>query len=264
MNLTDLIYKYYHELNETDFGIWYYIKNNREECLNLSIHDIALNCSVSHTTILRFAKKIGLAGFSELKVYLKWEAENQMEFDDDCIENTIFEYRETLRRMKEKDCDKIFQLIDQANRLCVYGSGEVQKHAAKELKRIFMHRQKLIHVVEGTTEAITLANSLSESDVFFIISLSGNNPFIINFVKKLKARGIKVISITKFGSNELQKLSDEHLSFQHHYVYTGYHADRYTSTAHFFLLTDMLFLKYLEYKKRVEKVESSKLESLRG
>ena len=60
MKLQELINKYYYKLNETDFCIWEYISNNKKECKDLTINQLAYKCNVSRTTILRFAQKISL------------------------------------------------------------------------------------------------------------------------------------------------------------------------------------------------------------
>jgi len=66
MKIDELINKYYDRLSQNDLHIWQYINSNKEECCNLSIHELAVRCNVSKTTILRFAKKLSLKGYSEL------------------------------------------------------------------------------------------------------------------------------------------------------------------------------------------------------
>ena len=71
MKLEELINKHYDQLNANDFHIWNYISNNKHECQKMAIDQLAYKCNVSRTTILRFAQKISLKGYSELKLYLK-------------------------------------------------------------------------------------------------------------------------------------------------------------------------------------------------
>ena len=73
MHLEQLIEQNYHKLNESDLYIWNHIRTHPDECRDISIDALSEACCVSHTTILRFAKKLGLSGFSELKVILKWQ-----------------------------------------------------------------------------------------------------------------------------------------------------------------------------------------------
>ena len=73
MKLAELVNQHYKELSSNDLYIWDYIQAHGKECQNLSIVELAQRCHVSKTTILRFAQKLSLKGYSELKVYLSWE-----------------------------------------------------------------------------------------------------------------------------------------------------------------------------------------------
>ena len=81
MTLDELVESHYDELNENDLYIWQYIFHHKTECQKMSIQQLAHACNVSHTSIIRFTKKIGLDGYSELKVYLKWSLNKQFDFD---------------------------------------------------------------------------------------------------------------------------------------------------------------------------------------
>ena len=96
MKLETLVYDNYKSLNENDKYIWKYILNNKKECENMSIQDLAANCNVSHTTILRFAQKLGLNGYSELKFYLKLENKKKYVFDKEEILNVSDDIKKTI------------------------------------------------------------------------------------------------------------------------------------------------------------------------
>ena len=73
MQLDEIINKHKQDLNATDMVIWKYIVMHRQTVHHISIHELARACSVSSTTIVRFAQKLGLDGFGELKAVLKME-----------------------------------------------------------------------------------------------------------------------------------------------------------------------------------------------
>lgn len=100
MRLEELVEANYDKLNENDFYIWRYIVYHKNECKEMSIQQLAEKCNVSHTTILRFVHKLGLDGYSEMKVYLKWESKNKTYVKEkdiktscNCIEKTMDEIR---------------------------------------------------------------------------------------------------------------------------------------------------------------------------
>ena len=73
MTLHELIEQNYHKLSDNDLHIWQYISANEAACQDMSIDDLADACHISHTTIIRFARKLGLKGFGELKFILRWQ-----------------------------------------------------------------------------------------------------------------------------------------------------------------------------------------------
>ena len=132
MKLDELVNKHYGQLNENDLYIWNYISSHRKECEKLAIDQLASKCSVSRTTVLRFAQKLSLKGYGELKVFLKLdnqEAKENIGYVDMVCES----YRRVIGSMKEKDCTDIFRKFDQAKNIYVYGIGMIQSSIKKEL-----------------------------------------------------------------------------------------------------------------------------------
>ena len=78
MTLSERVANCYDVLNENDLYIYHYILNNKKEVLKMTIYELAEKCYISHTNIFLFAKKVGLDGFSELKIQLKWELNNKI------------------------------------------------------------------------------------------------------------------------------------------------------------------------------------------
>lgn len=249
MKIEELVYDNYRKLNENDIYIWNYILDNKNICRNMSIQELAGNCNVSHTTILRFAHKLGLQGYSELKVYLKWDGKSNYSFNKDEINNTYNDMIKTMDMLRKQDLSEAFEILDNANRIYAYGSGAVQKSSSKEIKRNLLFIGKLVNVLEGRDEIPTIVRNLKEKDVFFLVSLSGENRFINNFAKTLKEKGIKLISITKVGNNELSQISDVNIQFYTHIVATIDEGLEIFPVSQFFLINEFFLLKYLEYKK---------------
>ena len=78
MMLDEMVNSHYDQLNENDLYIWQYIYHHKSDCQKMSIQELARTCNVSHTSIIRFCKKIGLDGYSELKIHLKWSIKNNL------------------------------------------------------------------------------------------------------------------------------------------------------------------------------------------
>lgn len=254
MKLDELVNKYYKCLNDNDLYIWNYISNHRKECENLAIDQLAYKCSVSRTTILRFAQKLSLKGYGELKVYLKLDNERTKENVNN-LEAVCDTYNEVIKNIKDKDCTDIFKVIDKAKTLYVYGIGMIQSSIKKEIKRTFLAAGKVFYDLSGYTEANAIIDIATQDDVFIIISMSGENQFILDFAKNLKIRNVPIISITKLKDNSLAKISDYSL-----YTYTVlipkiFNDVDFESLTCYFILIEVLFLKYMEYQTQKKKKE---------
>lgn len=68
------------------------------------------------------------------------------------------------------------------------------------------------------------------------------------FAQKLKEKDVKIISITQVGNNELASISDISLQFYTHPISVGENKTKLYSTTQFFLINQILLLKYLEYR----------------
>lgn len=247
MTLEELVDENYEKLNENDLYIWQYIYHHKRECQKMSIQELAHTCNVSHTSIIRFAKKLGLDGYSELKVYLKWSMDRKSDFDTQILHSVVRELKSTLEMMETRDFDELFDCLNKAHHIFIYATGEVQFHAAQEFKREFAYRKKIMHVIEGRTELDTVLNKANRDDLFILISLSGDNETVVTLAKVLQKMKIKTIGIGLHNHNLLSKYCHEYIGFRTTYFNTGYFDKRYCCTGHFFMIVNMLFLRYLEY-----------------
>lgn len=247
MRLEDLIEQNYHKLSANELYIWDFIRKHPEDCRTISIDQLAAACNISHTTILRFAKKLGLKGFSELKVVLKWQQPSASGgFPPDTIARTAQDYRQTLEYISSVELSDLFSLIDGAGKTYVYGSGSVQQLAACDLKQKFFTANKLLHVIEGEEEMRKLAERVGENDLVILISLSGDNAFVNQAAEAVKRHGGVVASICRIQSNRLIYLSDINIPFFTHPIDLG-GAMEYWPSNLLFLINEFLILRYLQY-----------------
>ena len=253
MRLEDLIEQNYHKLSANELYIWEYIRKHTDECRTISIDQLSAACNISHTTILRFAKKLGLKGFSELKVVLKWqEPSGSGVFPSDTIARTVQDYRQTLEYISSVELSDLFSLMDGAGKTYVYGSGSVQQLAARDLKQKFFNANKLLHVIEGEEEMRKLVERVGETDLVILISLSGDNEFVNQTAECVKQRGGVVASICRIQSNRLIYLSDINIPFFTHHIDLGGTMEYWPSNL-LFQINEFLILRYLQYHQTVRR-----------
>lgn len=254
MKIEELVNTHYDKLTENDIHIWQYIATHRKECEDLSIDELASRCYVSRTTVMRFAKRIGLHGYAELKLYLKMNrrTDNEKQKGFDLFYNR---YNHFMLSLKEKDMTKAIEMISSANNLYVYGTGIVQNSAASELKREFLEVGKLINVLQSFHELSVFEKNIYEGDLVIIISFSGEHKRAIDFAKKLKWKNVSIITLTSFKENTLSHLADEAFYIEAPQIENPM-GSNHDGLAGFFLLIDFMLVKYIEYHERRKDDES--------
>lgn len=253
MNLEEKILSNFSKLNTTDKHIWTYIKNNKRKVINMTINDLATNTNVSRTTISRFVTKIGYSGYSEFKYMLKDSIESKeymtdSEYEDVC--NSLIKY---IEQQKQVDYSAMCELIYNSERIFVYGTGNVQKTVAKELKRLLATCHELVYELSNSDVDPAMFHLLNDKDVVMLISLSGNNEAMIDVAQNIKLQNTKILSITNFHNNKLQELSDESLYIVAPELQNWMDVSDYKLTSLFFVLTELFVIRYGMYKQRQEK-----------
>lgn len=252
MTFTELINKYYDNLNKNDLYICQYITTHKKECSKLTIDELAARCNVSRTTILRFSQKLSLNGYSELKVYLKMENEKNEVDNADLLNEVCENYHKVIDDFKSRDYTNICRMIHDAKRVFVYGTGSMQMSVAREMQRKFLNAQKCIYQVEGTNGMNILLNMVESGDLVIVISLSGESEHVVSFVRNLKLKNIPVIAFTKLKSNALARMSDENLYVETSLINSEVNESCETSIP-FFMIIEILMIKYMIFKNKLEK-----------
>lgn len=245
MKIAELVNKHYADLSENDLLIWDYIRKHQKQCGSLSITELAACCHVSRSTIMRFAQKLGLRGYTELKVYLRMEGEcgGSIKTGLDIVYDTYSRY---MKKLKEQDMSRVIEKISQSENLYVYGTGVVQNNLASELKRYFLEVDQLFTVISGKDEAHICEEIIARGDMVVIISYSGENKFAVAFAQRLKMRGVFVVSITFSSENELSHLADESFYIDTPKVMQSLRSP-HEGLVGYFLLIDFLVTKYIDH-----------------
>lgn len=217
----------------------------------MSIYDMAAACNVSRTTILRFAKKLSLDGFSDLKSLLRQELSAAPEPEADIVAATIELCRRVGSEMAKKDFTRANELLLQSRRVIAYGSGHVQRNVVNELLRLFVNTGILIYEIKGHDEFDLLLNNLAPDDLFIIVSLSGESAQVVEMAKKLQLLGVPVISMTRLKDNTLAGLSTENIYITPvpFPLYIAASDQPYESLLMYFIAVEIWFVQYHRYRK---------------
>lgn len=248
MDLERLINRYYKDLTANDHLIWKYIQNNSKKCADLSAEELAKECNVSRTTVLRFAKKLSLNNFSDLKLYITMYSQDLKSKDQLDLDIICDNFHKIIDKFKKKDFTSICEKIYNADRIFVYATGNAQKSEANEIKRIFLAAGKCFYELFDIGEVALLLDTFTDKDLMFIISLSGEAESALQIAKKVKFIDMPTVSLTRLKNNSLAQVCDENLYVGTTFV-QGINNLNYETTTLFFILLEILFIKYMNYEK---------------
>lgn len=252
MKLEELANKAFASLTESERNILSSILSLPQRGGDLSCEEMAGVCHVSRTTLLRFCRKLGLNSFAELHYTLSLEGKEKRGAGILDIGDACMAYHRMVDEIKGYQYRDVCRLIDQADTIYVYGTGNAQKAEAEEFKRIFLSAGKCIIDLFDLGEVEFASLEFGKQDLFVIISLSGETPEGVQVLKTIGHTKIPTLSLTRWDNNAIARLCSHNL-----YVGTrtlqGYHNLSYEMTAAFYLLLDILFIHYLEYMRTVSK-----------
>lgn len=251
MKLDERFSLYRERLNENDRLIWKYIRAHTAECQGLSINTLAERCNVSRTTVLRFAKKLGLSGYAELKLILKQDSERP-QTSPDALDRAERHYLNIISQMHGQNCDAVFKLIDNAKGLYLYSDAPRQEDAARTLAHRFLGAGKMFCEIGSAWEGSRILQQMTPSDAVLILAQNGETPEAAAFARALKLCGVPFAAITGLYDTVVARLSDVCLS-----VSSPDAPEEACLTAGLSILVEMLFLKYREYHARQEKENGS-------
>ncbi|MCD7809235.1 MAG: MurR/RpiR family transcriptional regulator [Erysipelotrichaceae bacterium] len=213
MKIDELFNKYYDSFTSNDKYICECILNHQNDCIHLSIDEFAYKYHISTSTLSRFAQKLHLPGYSELRAMIRFDEQEDHD-EKQNIDLLMNCYNKVIDDIDKKDCSVMFERINAAQRMIIFGEGYFQGRVAKEMKRIFLATGKIIYDTYGDDMISALTHFINVNDIIFLISLNGESPAMVDFAKEMKMRGVYMISITKMHSNSLARICDENLYIQ--------------------------------------------------
>ncbi|MBT9776433.1 SIS domain-containing protein [Clostridium sp. MCC353] len=243
MRFEELMNRYYQTFSENEKYVCRYIVEHKKDCCKKSIDEFAKECHVSKTMLVRFAKKLSLPGFGELKAMIRLETEEQMAVQDRLLEDVTGSYHKMIDDFYKRDLTGLFEKIRAAGRILIYGSGSAQSHVASEFKRIFLPANKPMFHIYGHDMVTALCKSAKHDDLVVIISLTGEEKSILALAEYLRLKQIPSVSITRMQNNSLAYLCGENLYIHSIRIPMEYGID-YEIVTPYFILIELLFLRY--------------------
>lgn len=200
-----------------------FMLDNPTKIINMPVKEIARHSETSDAAIVRFSKRIGLAGIKELKVELAkelhtlekedisrvidLEADSHKEIFDKVLKNTVQALYNTEKIVERDKMAEAARMLAKADNTLIFGMGDsanVGGEFAQKLHRVnvnaFFTQDKYL--------CMTRLSNAKENDVLFLITLSGKTPEVIEVVKLARRLGVKTIILTQNHASIAKRNSD--------------------------------------------------------
>lgn len=211
----------YNDMGRGEKKIADWLLDNQGEIISLSISDLAEKCGCGEATIVRFAKRLGLVGYQELKISIAQETANtkpivneSIKKSDTCFEvfekvtNDIYISLEHTKKILNNDnLEKAAKSIISAKRIVIFGLGNSASIAIDAQHKLLRAGLNAAAYCDNHMQAIA-ASHLTANDVAIGISHSGSSKDVVEALGLAKEVGATTICITNFGKSPILKKSD--------------------------------------------------------
>lgn len=211
---------------DTEKKIGDYIVRNPKKVVDMTVGELAKECSVSEASVSRFCKRIELKGFHHLKISLArelvdakddGEISGHISVDDmegslrGILSNKMEELRQTVAMIDREELKKILDVINNADTVLMAAVGNtipVAMDGAYKLNQIGI---RAMSTPIWETE-LGYSYNLTDKDVVVAISNSGESTGVIQILEAAKSRGAVAISITNNARSSVAELSTYHIT----------------------------------------------------
>lgn len=253
MLFSDIVNQYYENLNEVDLQMVKYINAHPQEMTTMGTNEFAKACHSSKSSVIRFTQKLGFTGFSELRNFLKWQNDPKDTVAETSFKKRIFSDAErTIRYLEDNDWANIYQALEKSRNVYLLGTGVTQQNQAAELQRLLLLIGKPAQMIPATSQSNEfkrIVERITEDDLIFVLSLSGENQHLFNVLNVLSTHHSTIVSITNMQNNLLSGRSDYSLYASSSRSPNPTDWWLQTSSS-FFLLIEAFAFGYVDYCRR--------------
>lgn len=251
MDFFEITSKHIHSLNNSEQELYNYIIRNMEEVKRSTIRDFAAKCYVSPATVIRFLRKIGFSGYSDLTAILKYTDNKIIENHNPFVvsqEDYRIEYLkniyESVRVLDEEKVDEIVEKLKEKPRIVVMARG-LNKSIGHYFEYIFSGLGFEVVFPEDHYFRKMLLNGIRNTDLVFFLTYGGEDKELIRDIEKLNISSkATVVSITSANNNPVQNMS--HINFYVFADFIEFNDIDMTSRISMISIIELIAYKYMD------------------
>lgn len=219
VSILDFTYAQVSGLNETESYVYNYVMQNKNQVLEESIRDLADHVHVSTATVIRFCKKLGCSGFTELKYKLR-ESLAIETYEHSIQQSTFGDFSKHIQSDEyAADIQKAVDLIKNADSLFVLGLSPFNG-IAQFLAHSFSYLGYYCTAIEDKFCHVPKVLE-NQSAVILIVYDEIVEKELFEEVEKYKAKNYKVIMITSTDIGVMKYLCDHIIYASNGYLKMG-------------------------------------------
>ena len=249
-------------LSRHELDVLKYVYEHTESVLDLSIRELSERVSYSPATVLRFCKKLGYSGFAEFKYALRAarrESGGQeaapfpkpARSSDLMIDLLNSNIQATAGLIQEGQLLRTFRFFDSPMPIYIWSPGGITDTTGEYLERLLLSTgRQSVYRIESARLFSHLINTVGKDSLMVLISTSGTFGNTIRIGKLAQMKGLPILSITPYTSNEIADLST--VSFRFFTDQRENLGAEYTSRLPIFFTIHTIIQCYIRYREERE------------
>ena len=203
----EFTYSQVESLNETETYVYNYVVKNTKKVLSESIRELANDTHVSTATVMRFCKKMGCEGFTELKYRLKENVEVQKTKEDDVND----QFDDFIEKVKSSDyLDSIHraaEIIKRSDSILTLGIGTTGDFA-KYTSRLISHVGYCCYGVDGADYPVQKVAE-EHQGVIIVFYERLQKKLLFEEIYRYKNKNYMIIMLSNNNMGSMEHLCDE-------------------------------------------------------
>lgn len=203
------------KLSTTEQNIFKYVVKNMHIVKSMSIRDLATECYVSTTTLFRFVKKLGFAGYSEFQSAIRETEQASRQIDiPHVVYNTNYQSSylkniiEAVQVITDEKKEKFNQIMSRYPKIYILADG-LSEAVGIYLVRLLTMCGYEVEFPTHRYEVQSVLRRIKRDDVLLVLSYTGNNQKVISRIEEIFAISTPtIISVTRADNNVIQNMSD--------------------------------------------------------
>jgi len=198
-----------------------WVLQHAQEVVRMSMAQVARECGVSDTTVLRFCRAAGFQGYTDMKLSIVQDlatptqlVHDDINEDDDALtiarkvfHSNIQALQDTLEVLDEEALNKAADLIANANQILIIGVG-TSGPIVQDMYHMFFRLGFNVRAQTDSYLQLMEAALVSKGDVVVGISQSGSSTDPVLTVEEAKRNGASTIIITGNAESPITKYAD--------------------------------------------------------